>query len=184
MSTIYYPSNCDATVPEHICNPCDSIEHGRIRSIAFISNTVTIVDPTSPTEWLAAIQANTVRIIPETSGTFDGGEAKEEAGFGDLETRLTGYSFSLNFKDPNYKDNAAFYNAIKYSRSWKVAYRTETQIHLSDAAVSVVPKTPVADDLNSAVVWEVQVKWQGSSLPTPYDVPAGVFDCFALTPFG
>lgn len=183
MSTIYYPSGCDAGIPSHYCNPCDVIEHGRVRSVALISSAFTFVDPTDPTEWQAGIDSGEIRIIPEVQGSFDGGAPVEEAGFGDQSTRVTGYNFTLNYKDPNYKDNAAFYNAIRSSRTWRIAYRTETQTHIAEAIGQFTPKNPVGENLTDVVLWDVEVKWQDGALPIPYDTPAGIFSCFSLTPF-
>jgi hypothetical protein len=183
MSTIYYPSGCDTDVPAHVCNPCEEVEHGRVRSVAFISKGFTFTDPTDPTEWQAGIDTGEIRIIPETLGAFDGGAPVEETGFGDLSTRLTGYDFSLTFKDPNYKDNCAFYDALKNSRNWRVAWRTEKSVHISEASVQALPKNPITEELTSVVAWDTEVKWTQSKLHCPYDVPAGIFDCFALTPF-
>jgi hypothetical protein len=62
-----------------------------------------------------------------------------------------------------------------------VAYRTETQIHISNNPVQVIPKNPVQDDITTEVVWDVLVKWSDSDVPCPVDVPAGIFDqCVAL----
>jgi hypothetical protein len=177
--SIYYPSGCDAVVPEHYCNPCEATEHGRVRSVAFIKKDFAFTDETDPTEWQAGIESRDIIIIPEVLGSFDGGAPVEGAGYGDQQTKLNGYNFELNYKDPNYKENADFYNALKYSRAYKIAYRTETQTHISDNAVSVLPKNPVAEDLTSEVVWDVQVKFSQGDLPEPFDTPAGIFECFA-----
>ena len=179
---VYYPSGCDALIPDHICDPCESIETGRLRSVAFIKNTFAFIDPSNPTEWEAGFASGDIILIPQTKGTFDGGAEVEAPGYGDQSTRLTGYNFQAQYQDPNYRQNCAFYNAIKNSRGYKFAYRTQTQIHISDTTVQVIPKNPVQDDTTSEVVWDVIVKWSGSDLPCPFDAPAGIFDaCVANT---
>lgn len=179
--SIYYPSGCDAAVPDHFCDPCEAIEHGRVRSVAFVKSSVVFNDETSPVEWLAAIETKDIIIIPDTLGAFDGGAPVEATGYGEQATKITGYNFSLTFKDPNYKENADFYNGLKASRSYRVAWRTETQTHLSDATVSVIPKNPVTENLTDEVVWDVEVKFSQGDLPAPFDTPTGVFDCFAYS---
>lgn len=174
--SVYYPSGCDAIVPPHFCDPCEEIELGRIRSIAFIKNTFDFVDPSSPTEWATGFAAGDIILINQTKGTFDGGAEVETPGYGDQSTRLTGYNFQLQYQDPNYRTNCNFYNAIKNSRAYKVAYRTETQIHISETIVQVIPKNPVQDDTTTEVVWDVIVKWSGRDLPCPFDVPPTIFD--------
>ena len=42
--------------------------------------------------------------------------------------------------------NANFWNDIKNSKNWKVGFRTETQVHLSDVVATIVPKQPIAED--------------------------------------
>src|SRR6187549_2052815 len=122
----YYPTGCDALIPDHFCDPCETIEQGRIRSAAFIKDTFAFSDPTNPTEWTTGINAGDIIIIPQTKGTFDGGAEVESPGYGDQSTRLTGYNFQLQYQDPNYRQNCNFYNTLKNSRAYKVAYRTET----------------------------------------------------------
>lgn len=178
MSSIYYPVGCDTTIPDHFCDPCEPTEHGRVRSVAFVKSDFAFVDPTNPNEWTVGIQNKDIIIIPEVLGSFDGGAPVESPGYGDQQSKISGYNFSLLFKDPNYKDNADFYNALKYSRAYRVAYRTENFVHISEAAVSVIPKNPVQEDLTTEVVWDVEVKFSQGDLPVPYDTPAGIFTCF------
>jgi hypothetical protein len=178
---VYYPSGCEAEIGDHYCNPCDEPEGGRVRGIAFIASDFAFTDPSSTTEWRNGILAKQIIIIPETNGTFDGGAEVEGPGYGDQATKLTGYNFSLTYNDPNYKLNADFYNALKRSRNWKLAYKTESLVHLTQNTVSVVPKNPVTDDISSEVVWNVLVKWSEGDLPIPYDEPASIFTCFDYT---
>lgn len=180
--SVYYPTGCDALVPSHYCDSCESPELGRVSSVAFIKNTFTFTDPTSAAEWQAGFAAGDIFLIPFTNGTFDGGAEVEGPGFGRQATRITGYNFQVVYQDPNYRNNCEFYNAMKNSRAYKFAFATQTQIHLTDVVVSVIPKNPVQDDPSSVVTWSVTVKWSGQDLPCPVDVPEGIFDaCVALS---
>lgn len=179
--SIYYPEGCEAEVPDHICDPCPSPEHGRVRSIAFIKSSFSFTDQSDPTEWVTGINNRDIIVIPEVLGSFDGGAAVEGPGYGDQSTKVTGYNFSLLFKDPNYRENCAFYNGIKNARNYKIAWRTETQTHISDNTVSVIPKQPVTEDLASEVVWDVEVKFAQADLACPFDTPPGIFaQCFLV----
>lgn len=178
---IYYPAGCASAVPDHYCNPCEAPEHGRLRSAAFIASDWEFTNPSNPDEWEDGISQKKIIIIPEVNGSFDGGSEIEVAGYGDQQTKLTGYNFQATYNDPNYKLNADFYNAIKNSRNFRFAYRTETQVHLTGNTVQVIPKNPVAEDLTSEVVWNVLVKWSEGDVPTPYDMPQGIFNCFDYT---
>lgn len=174
--SIYYPANCDELVPDHICDPCEEKEQGRVSSVAFIKTDFAFTDPSNPVEWTAGFVAGDIIMIPETSGTFDGGAEVLGPGFGRRMESLNGYNFGLQFQDPNYKLNCAFYNALKNSRQYTVAYATGSQIHMVNYPVQVIPKNPVQDDVNTLVVWDVLVKWAGADLPCPYDLPPGIFD--------
>lgn len=180
--SIYYPEGCESAIPDHQCDPCEVPEHGRVRSIAYIKSSFNFTDPSDPTEWSAGIDNRDIIMIPEVLGSFDGGAPVEGPGYGDQSTKLTGYNFSLVYKDPNYRDNCDFYNAMKTARNYKIAFRTETQTHISDNTVSVIPKNPITEDLASEVVWDVEVKWAQGDLPCPFDTPAGTFaECIAVT---
>ena len=178
---IYYPSGCATAIPNHYCNPCETPEHGRVRSVAYIASDFEFTDPSDPSEWQAGILAKKIILIPEVNGSFDGGSEVETPGYGDQQTKLVGYNFQLTYNDPNYKLNADFYNALKLSRNYRLVYRTETQVHLTQNTVQAIPKNPVAEDLTSEVGWNVLVKWSEGVLPIPYDMPAGIFNCFDYT---
>lgn len=176
---VYYPSsNCGSTssLPAYSCNPCPEYEYGRIRSVAYVKNTLSFTDPSSPTEWTTGINNGDIRVIWETQGSYDGGTTSELPGYGNREFTNGGTSHVLNYKDPNYAENWDFYMAIKDSSDWSIAFRTSSQIHLANAPVTITPKNPVADDLKSNVVWDVQVKWQNPLAPRPYNTPDGIFD--------
>jgi len=180
--SIYYPEGCDSTVPDHICDPCETPEHGRVGSVAYIKTSFNFADQTDPTEWQTGINSRDIIVIPAVFGSFDGGSPVEGTGYGRQATRLTGYNFSLTYKDPNYKSNCEFYNGLKNSRNYKVAWVTETQTHISDNAVSVIPKQPVTDDVASIVEYDVEVKFAQGDLACPFDTPAGIFDqCLLVT---
>lgn len=180
---IYYPSGCDELVPAHLCDPCEDTEKARVSGVAYIKTSIDFADPSDPTEWQTAINNKDIIIIPQVLGSFDGGAEVEAPGYGRQATKVTGYNFSLNFKDPNYKLNGPFYNAIKNSRQYKIGFVTETQGHLSVNPVSVIPKNPITESLTDDVVWDVTNKWQDSDLVQPFDLPPGIFDeCFEVVP--
>lgn len=175
--SVYYPSDCDSgTIPAYSCNPCPSYEYGRVRSIAFIKNSFAFTDPTATAQWVTGINSGDIIIIWKTSGSYDGGTTTELPGFGDQATINGNTTHVLTFKDPNYKENCDFYNAIKGSSQYSVAFRTSSSIHLSGAPVTVTPKNPIQDDDKSLVTWEGTVKWTNPDLPCPYNTPANIFD--------
>lgn len=179
---IYYPSdNCDKLVPEHLCNPCLPLELGGVRTVLFIDKDYIITTPSAASEWNSGITSRNIIIIPKTYGTFDGGTPSEGQGFGDTPTSLDGYDYFLQFFDPNFIGNVDHYDTIKNLRAnYKVAFRTSTQIIMSDKVVTIIPKMPIAQDLKTKVLWAVDVKWTSQNLPFVYDAPAVNWDCVQI----
>jgi len=94
---------------------------------------------------------------------------------------VDGYDFTINAFEPNFKENIDFWNAIKKSNNYKVGYRTETQVFLSDEACGIIPKAPVGEDIKIAVIWNLIFKFSQEDYPTASDVPVTVFDrCVAV----
>lgn len=177
-NSITYPTDCDDADPIHECSDCEDVELGRIRGVAFIKVGYTINTPTAAADWITGIESGDIIIIPMTRGTFDGGAPKEGAGYGDQATKYIGTDYSLTFFDPAYNSNRDFYNTIKRYQNYRLAYKTETIVHITDKSCQVLPKAPVQDDITSEVVWEVLVKWSSQNEPTQYTCPSGVFVCF------
>lgn len=180
--TIYNPCEDEVVAPS--CDPClDDIEHGRVRGVSYVHKSYypTIMeDPTNAAAWAAGIASKLIFVIPETLGSFDGGAPVETTGYGDAQTKIVGYNFVLNHKDPNYKANCAFYNSIKGSANWHLAFRSEKLTRITSNPVTIIPKSPIAEDLNSEVVWDVENKWSQGDQPCPFDTPADVFVCASL----
>jgi hypothetical protein len=66
----------------------------------------------------------------------------------------------------------------------KVAYLTETLVHISDVPVSITPTNPVEEGLTTVVNWQVSFTWTSSNLPEPHAASAllaTVFTCFEVT---
>lgn len=184
MADVLY--NCDDEIIAPVCDPClDEIELGRVRSIAFIHKDIfaaVAANPTDANTWAQGIQDKKLFVIPETQGAFDGGSPNEVAGYGHVSTRVVGYEFVLSYKDPAYKANCGFYNSIKGSTKWHVAYATDTLTRISGKPVSIAPKSPIGDDDKSEVVWEVDVKWTEKDHPCPFETPDGIFTCTPIEP--
>jgi hypothetical protein len=177
----YAPNPCEEEVVSPVCDPCLSdIEHGRVRSVGYVHKNyypVLMADPSNPVLWQQGIVARSIMIIPETQGTFDGGSPVEGAGYGDQATKLIGFTFSLGFKDPNFKTNTPHYNTVMRSSSWHVCWRTENLTRVSSKPATFIPKSPVGEDLNSEVVWDVEAKWSEPDQPVPFQTPSDVFVC-------
>ena len=177
--SIYYPAGCDA-LPVHTCNDCGvplNGEMGRIRSMAIIQKDYAL-DPTSLSSWTTGITSGDIIIIPETTGSFDGGKAKKGPGYGDTVETYLGSDFSLKFTDPDYFSNVSFYNTLRGAANYKIAFRTQTYTHVVGVPCSFEVSAPVKEGLDTTVVWEVDVKWIDNKSPIPYTTVDGVFTCF------
>jgi hypothetical protein len=199
--TIINPCADDIIDPE--CDPClGGVEHGRVRGAgyinkAYISTVQDAIDdlvaaqkaiPLVPANVTAAkaildtaiadgITGKVIYIIPETTGTFDGGSPVEGPGYGDRTSRFIGFNFGLAYKDPSFAANTDFYNTISRSTGWMFFWRTETLTRISNNPVTIIHKSPVQEDLNSEVVWEIEIKWTGKTQPKPYNDMVEYFVC-------
>lgn len=182
--SVYYPgASCESEVPEHVCNPCAEFEKGRVRAVAFIhKDYVSTIQaaPTNTVNWQTGIESQLIRIIPEVSGTSNGGEKVTGAGYGDQREQVTGRNYTVAFKDPNYVDNCSFYTELERSRAWHLAYKTETLLHISDKAVSTFTNNPVTENLEDDVVWNIETVWFQKTPVCPLESPEDIFDCFQL----
>lgn len=176
---IYDP--CDTSIEDPVCDPCnDDIELGRVRGVCYIHESyyaTLAADPENATLWATGAAQGLIKVIPKTSGTFDGGAPVEVAGYGDSESKIIGFKFQLSYKDPSLKRNTPFYNTIKNSGNYHVAFRTESLTRISEKPCTVIPKSPVEEDMTSQAVWNVDVKFNQKDQPVPFDTPADVFKC-------
>lgn len=171
--------NCpDVTLPDHACDACLSdSEHGRVRAVAFIKASAVealLTNISDAAAWTTAITAKDVILIGPVSGTFNGGEAIEAPGYGDIQTRVTGYNNSIVYNDPAYKENCAFYDALQKTSLYYAAFFTETQVHVSEKPVSVRVQNAVTDTVTDIMQWVATVNWQSTGLTCPADAPIGI----------
>ena len=180
-------------MPAHICNPCSKNERGGVRSIGFIEASLIeftndgLIDKSLVEElpfWEGGVEAGNIHIIPKTRGTFDGGSAVTSAGFGDVKEIVTGKEFTLVFNDPDHRENEAFYSAIANAPgTYHVAWRTDSELRISEAAVSIDPVDNTEEDVDSSVVWTCTVKWsQKRKTVQVFDLAPvkKIFDCFEV----
>ena len=173
----------------HVCDPCAK-ELGRVRGVILFKSTFdwsTLIEKLRGTTSQAATEARTIfeqaiangdaYLISETTGTYDGGAAQTGDGYGDDESRLLGYLYTLNYKDPSYAGNRDFYQAIELG-DVKVCWRTETLLHFADKPATIQAIDPIEEDLSSAVVWDVTATWKSKNKPllAPLDALSQYFD--------
>lgn len=178
-----YYTACEDELGTHTCDPCNTDrEFARVRSVAIIAKdalAALLVDPTDEAKWQAGIDAGSIIIIPDTAGSFEPADPKELKGYGDTKFSNGPREQVLNYFDPNYRSNYAFYNGITNITSKVIAFRTSSLIHIADVTASIVAKDPVADDLEEEVTWNVTAKWTSINLPTIHSAAnlTGIFRC-------
>lgn len=177
----YYPVDCEEQIPAHNCDPCNVTELAKIRSIAFIKKDVVDsikANPSNPVAWNNAVllNNNSCIVIPFVNGELQDPAEVLLPGYGNQSERLVAYDFIVVFNDPNYKENCDFYNKVKKSPRYYLAYCTETQVHITGKPVTIIPKAPIANDENAEITWNVTCKWREKDHPCPNDIPEDVFD--------
>jgi hypothetical protein len=178
----YYPTTCD-DIPQHVCDPCEAREFGRIRSAGFINKDFVFPygDYSNPTSWQNGILSGDILVIPATNGEMPEPAEKAGPGYGDVVEEVLNYDFQAKFNDPNFVSNCDFYNTLLGKRNFLFFFRTSSQTYITPVPVTIIPKFMVANDLNANVVWNVQVKWVSPVLPCPFNTPETIFDyCFEL----
>lgn len=178
--SVYYPG-CGTTIPDPQCSDCPEKELGGMRSFWLQKDTYSFADITDASEWQTAINNKDVYVFPKSRGSMEQAET-ESQGYGDQATVVDGYDFTVSVFEPNFVDNVDFWNAIKKSNNYKLGWRTENKIFLTDDAVGIIPKAPVSEDIKVAVVWNIMFKFAQEDYPTPNDIPGTVFDrCVAVS---
>ena len=58
----YYPNTCAEDVPDHVCDPCEDKEFGRVRSFGFIDKNFQFLnnDKTNAAEWVRGIEEKSI----------------------------------------------------------------------------------------------------------------------------
>jgi hypothetical protein len=171
---LYY-LGCAEDIIDPVLSDCPTTELGDIRSVFIVNTDFAFTDISSTAEWTAGIAARNIYVYPYAKGSLEISE-NEQPGFGDQPTTIEGYEFTLNTMHPDYAAMWPHWDSLKNSKNWKVGYRTQTQVHLSDGAAQINAKPPIGEDKKGAVLWNVVFKFSQRFSPRPMDKPDGVFN--------
>lgn len=180
---VYYPGCETDELPDYQCDPCDDYEKGRVRSVAFVTPayySTLIANPTTKSLWQAGILSGDIIIISKVIGTFEPSDPITGPGYGDDVETILGTDYVLNWRDPSYKRNCNFYNTLK-KKKFHVIYRTGSQTHIGEIPATISTKAPVTDSIDDNVEWNGSAKWRSQDSPCPFDTPADIFECFAIS---
>lgn len=169
----------------HTCHDCPEgrvREFGRVRRAGFIKISfldTLLANPIDPTIWQAGIIAGAIIVLPETSGTYDGGAPKELKGFGERRVSYGPRTMKMAINDPDYADNYHFYNEISQRTDLVPFFGTSSMIRIFDEPANITAKDPVADDLEEEVIWNVDIEVISVNLPimVPKATIDSVFAC-------
>ena len=181
-------------IPAHFCNPCIEPEQGGVRGAAYILAAYVPFTPAGLIDrtlvetlswWQTGIENGSIHVIPKTRGTFDGGSPVSGAGYGDLAEITTGKTFTLTVNDPDHRENEEFYAALANAPgAYHAAWRTGTELRISEKAVNVDPVDNTEEDVNSQVVWTANVTWnQKRKTVQIFDLAQvkEIFSCFEVS---
>lgn len=161
----------------HFCNPCNSKEGGRVRGMLYIKTSYDLTQLKAALKagtgaasvFEAAIEAGNIHIIPETTGTYNGGEPEYGAGYGDESQRLISRNHELSVTDPSYEGNSEFYTEIEKDQ-WIPAWKGENLLHFGTKPASVVATDPIEEGLETDVTWKATVNWKDKARAEVYPV--------------
>lgn len=180
-----YLYGCASSSAAHYCHDCpegQDIEYGRTRQGGFITASYLpsiVADPTDLAAWEAGIASGDIIMIPEISGSFDPGDPKELKGYGNRKVTYGPRDMKWSFNDPIYLENYAFYNEVSRRANMVPFFVTATILHLFDTVGNIKAKNVVTDDLDTEVIWQVDVTVTSRNLPTLHavDAIASIFSC-------
>lgn len=127
-------------------------------------------------EWNTKIDAGDVRIIYGITGSFAAGDPEQLTGFGEQEFENGQATNEITWRDPNVIQDNDFYNALPRTNEWVMVFKTENYIWDCHNVASFKTRPIVTDNIKEVVVYEAIGSYPDDDLPTPYAVPAGIFE--------
>jgi hypothetical protein len=169
-----YADSCGAALGTYNCDPCPLVdrEFGRVRGVALIKKSylaTLLAAPTAAATWNTGVTGGNIVIVPMTAGSYDPGDQKTLKGYGDNKESYGTREMTLSWFDPNYAFNYAFYNSLADVSDYVPAFRTSSLVHIFDTTAQLTAKDPVADDLESEVIWNGIAKVISKNLPSIHD---------------
>lgn len=170
MGVIY--KSCTPEAMAHVCDPCMTTEGARVRGVLLFDTDSGLDETSTLNEFESGIESGKVHVIPETSGSYDGGTDKTGDGYGDETERKLGEDHVVTFNDPSFAGNRDFWQKAE-KKKWHIAFRSETKLHVvADAKVRISAHAPVAESIDDAVVWNVTASWFSKDKPAVVDLEA------------
>lgn len=170
---------CGVSVPDFQQLECGS-EPGGIVAIALIDSdeAPTLEQLRERTFWLAALAATPqkYRVIQDTRGSWPGGTATEEDGYGIVPTIRTGADHEATVEVRGIDNNRNFWAGVNQTSKWNavIVTRSLKSFYIDGSSIYA---TPVVDQsIKSTLRWKVSIKWSDDlSNPPEFTAPTGIF---------
>jgi len=171
--------NCRVYPPEYQeLVGCD-VETGSIVAVAFIEESKEFTDITNPYEWINLTLETDILIHKQTRGLYQKFASTEVEGKGKSISRVSGRKHAAVFKVDSVKGNDPYWNILNKSTNYKFAFilgaNYDTMFYINKP-VSIDAGPDIKRNLDSQAEWLITVKWSDLVLPSPSDVPEGIFD--------
>jgi hypothetical protein len=170
---------CGVSVPDFQQLECGS-EPGGIVAIALIDSdeAPTLEQLRERTFWLASLAATPqkYRVIQDTRGSWPGGTATEEDGYGIVPTIRTGADHEATVEVRGIDNNRNFWAGVNQTSKWNavIVTRSLKSFYIDGSSIYA---TPVVDQsIKSTLRWKVSIKWSDDlSNPPEFTAPTGIF---------
>jgi hypothetical protein len=172
---------CVATITPFTTPECPD-EKGRVVGLAFIHKNVhaaILADPSNPAVWVDGSYAADLTVFKAVRGTYDGGSAVTVAGVGNQDTKTINADRSLTVQVQGVKGNEAFWNDIRKSSNYYVAFVVGGDyglLFINNKTVNVFAGAPVEEGLDTEVTWNVSITYKEADNPKSSNVPVGIFN--------
>ncbi len=172
--------NCRPSIPDFIEPEC-SFESGRVVALAFIHKDIHASiynDPTNPAVWEDGSYSADLFVFQNVRGTYDGGAPIDVPGVGDEDSRVINKDHTMSVRIQGVKGNEDFFNQIVKSRKYRVAFVSSNYniLFINNVNTSIVGGAPIEEGLDTAIEWQVDIKWKDVNQPQSSDVPTGIFN--------
>jgi hypothetical protein len=170
---------CDVSVPDFQQLECGS-ELGGIVAIAIIDDdeAPTLEQLRERTFWQSKLAASPqkYRVIKDTRGSYPGGTATEEEGYGITSTIRTGADHEATIEVRGIDGNRNFWAGVNQTAKWKVVLVTRSLRSFLVEGASIYGKLVIDQSIKSTLRWNGSIKWSDDlSNPPEFTAPTGIF---------
>lgn len=170
---------CEVNVPDFVQLECGT-ELGGIVAISIIDGdeAPTLEQLRELTFWNSKLNASPqkYRVIKETRGSYPGGTAVEEEGYGIVPIIRTGADHEATVEVRGIYNNRNFWAGVNQTAKWNIVLVTRGGDGYYIAGASVYAKPMLDQSIKSTSRWNVSVKWSDDlSNPEVFHAPTSIF---------